>query len=433
MKLHYQFILYLVVVHLVCGALFIVVAGSSALALLILEIVCIISFIIVFRLFRRFFAPFQLVVDSADFLKERDFSSLLQPVGHPETDSMINVFNSMMAGLREERLRLQEQEHLLSTIIQETPAGMMILGFDGDICNVNPRLCRIFRLQPEELIGKHLRDTSLPLAQPFDTMPTGQSEIFTIEHRYFKVHKARFMDRGFARLFFIVEELTEELRANEKAAYNRVIRLLAHEVNNSVGAIVSLLSSCLTYASQISPTDRADFTTALNVAITRIEQLSGFMNRYAEVIKLPVPNKQPVDVVPQVEQALALFSEIFREHSITVEWRIKTEPGTIMMDKTQMNQVWINIIKNAVEAIGNNGAVIIHCGVIKAIPFVAIEDTGIGLLQTGDTPFFSAKPLGQGIGLTFAREVCEAHGFTLRLEQPPGEHTSCRIVFGLLL
>ena len=111
-----------------------------------------------------------------------------------------------------------------------------------------------------------------------------------------KCQKSQFLDQGFQRSFILMEELTEELRRFEKAAYEKVIRLLSHEVNNSVGAVNSLLHSCLNYKEQLQEADRHDFENALQVAINRIEHLNAFMSSFAEVIKLPPPQFQPVDL-----------------------------------------------------------------------------------------------------------------------------------------
>ena len=106
---------------------------------------------------------------------------------------------------------------------------------------------------------------------------------------------AEFRDRGFAKTFYLLEEMTEELRLTEKTAYEKLIRMMSHEVNNSVGAVRSLLESVLRYAEQIGPDDRGDFTNALTIAAARIESLNRFMSGFADVVRLPPPH--PRDVI----------------------------------------------------------------------------------------------------------------------------------------
>ena len=104
-----------------------------------------------------------------------------------------------------------------------------------------------------------------------------------------RVQRGTFLDRGFARSFLLLEELTEELRQSEKAAYEKLIRMMSHEVNNSVGASSSLLQSSLSYSAQLSGDDRADFERALQIAIDRMGQLNVFMRSFADVVRLPPP------------------------------------------------------------------------------------------------------------------------------------------------
>ncbi len=442
MNLRHKFIIYLAGLHLVCGAAFVYLLRSEAAWLLAIEVSCIVSFIIAYRLFAGFFTPLQLIVESAEFLKERDFTSFLKLVGQPETDTLISVYNAMIASLREERLRLQEQEYLLSTIIAASPAGIIILGFDGQITNMNPSVEAMFDVHMPTMFGKTLMESNLPFAESISRMNMSAADVLTHGVRRFKVQKAQFMDRGFPRTFVMIEELTDELRASEKAAYERVIRLLAHEVNNSVGATTSLLSSCLRYAPHISTNeasdDRADFEMALHVAIKRSEQLAAFMKRYAEVVKLPAPTKQQCDVQQLLENIVMLFREQCREQKITVQWQIESALEDVFMDKAQMEHVFINLIKNAVEAIGEEGIITIRLGnrpfeKHNREPFVCIEDTGSGFSPEVQaqllTPFFSTKEQGQGIGLTFTQEVCAAHKFSFHVESTSNEPTRCWVLF----
>jgi nitrogen fixation/metabolism regulation signal transduction histidine kinase len=122
-----------------------------------------------------------------------------------------------------------------------------------------------------------------------------------------RVLHGTFLDRGFRRSFYLLEELTDELRHSEKTAYEKLIRMLSHEVNNTVGASNSLLNSCLTYGVQLTPHDRADFEHALGVVIARTEQLSAFMASFADVVRLPSPQLALVDPAALVDGLLGLI------------------------------------------------------------------------------------------------------------------------------
>ncbi len=197
----------------------------------------------------------------------------------------------MVDALRGERVQLQEQQHFLARILHESPGGIVVLDFDGRVSLANPAAERLLQAPGDALTGAAAR-RARPCARPrpggarrqvsVACLPCGADAASRAQH-------GTFLDRGFRRSFFLLEELTEELRHSEKAAYEKLIRMLSHEVNNTVGATNSLLNSCLTYGVQLDPHDRADFEHALGVVIARTEQLSAFMASFADVVRLPAP------------------------------------------------------------------------------------------------------------------------------------------------
>ena len=153
-----------------------------------------------------------------------------------------------------------------------------------------------------------------------------------------------FLDRGFRRSFFLLEELTDELRHSEKAAYEKLIRMLSHEVNNTVGATNSLLNSCLTYGVQLDPHDRADFEHALGVVIARTEQLSAFMASFADVVRLPAPQLAPVDPAALVDGLLALIRAQADQRRIAVVRQGLAIGWTpVRLDRGQIEQALLNV------------------------------------------------------------------------------------------
>jgi len=231
----------------------------------------------------------------------------------------------------------------------------------------------------------------------------------------------------------VIEELTEELRQFEKAAYGKLIRMMSHEVNNSVGASNSLLHSCLTYAHELSVEHRADFEAALRVAIDRTDQLNAFMRSFADVIRLPPPRLEPCDIGDVLESIRRLMKA--KCDARRIEWRsaIEEPPGVVPMDRAQVEQALVNIVTNAMEAIGENGTITVRLGRRDARPALVVEDTGPGLSaearQNLFTPFFSTKEHGQGIGLTLVQEILSQHRFQYSLDSPPGGPTRFTIVF----
>ena len=166
-----------------------------------------------------------------------------------------------------------------------------------------------------------------------------------------RVQRGTFLDRGFARSFLLLEELTEELRQSEKAAYEKLIRMMSHEVNNSVGASSSLLQSSLSYSTQLSGDDRADFERALQIAIDRMGQLNVFMRSFADVVRLPPPGRQAVNLVEVLRRIEGLVRADREARGIGWRWAIEEDPAVVTIDPVQIEQALLNIVKNAIEAI----------------------------------------------------------------------------------
>jgi len=428
------FVAYLIVIHLVfacvCGYLF----REEQWWLLAIEAFFVLSFLTSLVLLKKIYEPIELVKSGAEFIRESDFNVQLRPTGKKELDAIIEVYNQMMSALREERLSLTEKNFLLEKIMTASPSAVLILDFENRASFLNPSAERLFGNQAKNIVGKTIEEIDMPISVELAPIQTGESRIFTaFGNRRFKGSKSTFIDRGFARAFFIIEELTEELRRSEKEAYEKVIRLLSHEVNNSGGAVRSLLQSCMSYSQQLNEQDRDDYEHALTVAISRTESLTRFMQSYAQLIKLPKPKKEPTDIERLLRNTLTLFQAEAERRNIQIEWNHGATLARLWLDKAQMEQVFINIIKNAMEAVGENGKIIIHLKQSGLKSVVVIEDTGDGISdvvkQNLFTPFFSTKENGQGLGLALVQEILTNHGFEFSLTSSERQTTEFKITF----
>src|SRR5688572_2217996 len=241
MTLRNKFTAYLVGIHLVLGVAAAFILRERPMLLFALEALFVLSVILGVRYVRALFVPLDLIRTGAELIAERDFTSRFVPVGQQEMDMLIEVYNRMIDRLREERLAAEERHELLQKIVDASTAGIVICDFDGNIESMNPAAKEILRAAQDEV----WRDESRLITQ--------------IGGRRFKVSRGASRDRGFEKTFYIIEEMTEELRLSEKSAYEKLIRMMSHEVNNSVGAVRSLLESSLRYAPQVGEADREDF------------------------------------------------------------------------------------------------------------------------------------------------------------------------------
>ncbi len=358
-SLRAKIIVYLVLIHAVLAVISFVVLREEPLWLLAVEGLFALSIILGIFLMRAFFVPLELIRTGAELMGERDFTSQFREVGQPEMDSLIRIYNQMIEKLREERLKLQEQHYFLDRILNASPAGIVTLDFEGRVSSMNPAAAALLggpspprpsspdpslppspgeegvpspprpsspnpSLPPslgEEGERKRLEELGAPVGVALAAIPVGGSEVLALQGgRRLKVTRAEFFDRGFPRSFLLLEELTEELRASERAAYGKLIRMMSHEINNSVGAVGSLLDSFRGYADQLGSEDRDDFLQATTVAITRLENLRAFMNGFAEVVRLPPPDRRPTDLARLIDEILLLLRPELDRRRIRVEW-----------------------------------------------------------------------------------------------------------------
>ncbi len=434
MSLRTKFVGYLLALHLAFALFAVYALRHQRVWLLAVEAFLFVSFIVARRLHRSMFRPLELLVAGVDMIKDGDFTSTFREIGQAEMDQLIAVYNRMILTLRDERVHSEEQHHFLDKLLRASPAGIIIFDYDGRIDLVNPVGADLFGVPSGALAGQLPGQLGTPLASAIDGLPVGGSRVVTLySRRRFKCSRSEFHYRGFPRSFIVIEELTEELRRSEKAAYEKLIRVMSHEINNSIAATTSLLQSCLNYRSQIDENDRHDFENALEVAIERMAHLNEFMRGFADVVRLPPPRFQSCDLRRVLENIALLMRPECDRRRIEWRWAMESSPGPVRADPGLLEQALVNIVKNALEAIDQDGSITIRFGIRQGKPAVIVEDTGRGftaeLKDNLFTPFFSTKAGGQGIGLTMVQEILSLHRFDFRLESEAGEPTRFTILF----
>jgi two-component system nitrogen regulation sensor histidine kinase NtrY len=433
-NLRAKFLVYLVFVHLVFCAAAAYLLWDQRLWLLALEAFFLVSLVVGIVLIRKLFEPIRLIRSGIEFIKASEFATRFRELGQPDLDPLINVYNRMVDSLREQRIYNEEQELFLQRIVAASPSGILALDMDGRVSMANESAARLLQRERRDLVGLRLEELGTSLADTLAGLDEGAPVLVSLHGpRRIRCRALHFMDRGFARRFILIDELTEELHRSEKAAYEKLIRMMSHEVSNTTGAVNSLLDSCLHYRDQIAEEDREDFAHALSVAMSRTDRMNLFMREFAEVVRLPEPNKQPTEVQQLLDDvAFALKRESDERH---VEWRWDVEPDfpRLRIDPTQMERVFINIFKNALEAIGERGTITVRLSTRGGGPLLAVRDTGGGIpADVQDhlfTPFYSSKRDGRGIGLTLVREVLLRHGFDFSLENHAGNGAEFTIIF----
>jgi nitrogen fixation/metabolism regulation signal transduction histidine kinase len=349
-----------------------------------------------------------------DLLKQQDFSSRLREVGHPETDRLIEIFNKMMDQLKDERLRVREQNHFLDLLIQASPLGLIIMDFDDRITQINPAGLWLLNLDSETgILGKQL-DASIPdIGKALASLKPNEDIVLRISGiTLYRCIRSSFIDREFSRPFIIIEELTHEVLKIEKKSYENIIRMMAHEVNNSVAAVVSTLTIISDTLTLHENNELSDVLPVVEASSERCNHLSRFITNFANVVKIPPPLLKDTDLNQLAHSVEMLSASECNRRNIRLALCLLENPVDVKIDSIQMEQVLVNLIKNACESIGNNGEIRIITQSIP--PQLVVEDNGPGISEEIKdkifTPFFTTKPQGQGIGLMFIREVLINHG-----------------------
>ena len=381
--------------------------------------------------YRKVVKPLNSIAGGMDLLQAQDFSSRLSPVGQREADRIVSIFNRMMNQLKEERLRLREQNHFLDLLISVSPMGVIILTLDERISMANKAALEFLDEGTEEdIMNKTMDELSGSLAEELNQIPKDTTVTIRLsDSRIYRCSRLSFIDRGFAHPFYLIESLTSEVMKAEKKAYEKVIRMIAHEVNNSVAGITSTLDTIDDALQTIDDTE--DIREVMKVCVERSYSMSQFITNFADVVKIPEPQKEEVHLNDRVTACKIFMENLCQNRDIDLHLELCEENPMVSMDTSLFEQVLINIIKNATESIDTNGKIFIRT---SASPLMLeIGDTGKGISKEVETklftPFFSTKPNGQGIGLIFIREVLMKHGYTFSLRTYPDGITRFRICF----
>ncbi|MDP8205471.1 MAG: ATP-binding protein [Candidatus Electryonea clarkiae] len=435
MTMRTRLLLYMIFLHLIFISVGIWALWENyRVWLLALEIILTLSLIIGIRLIFSIYFPVKMVTSGVDLIREKDFTHSFTEVGSVELKKLVRLYNEMISHLREERIHAQEQQAFLEKVLEASPAGIVTIDLDGCISHVNSSAAAFLESGAKILQGKKLKEVNTGVAEALSELEVGQALVVSIEgRRRIKCLHSQYFDTGFQHSFYLMIEVTLELWRSEKIAYDNLIRTIAHEVNNTLGATNSILRSCLSYANQLGETDREDFTNALEVAIERTDNLNAFMRSYADVIRLPDPVIMGTDLIKLLKRIIHLLEPECRKRKIRIEWNVDDIPSLVALDAKQIEQAVMNIMRNAIEAIESDGLITIHFTAENGGRILTFEDSGPGLSDEAKenllVPFFSTKKHGQGIGLTLVNEILTRHHFEYSLTDSPGNPTRFSIRF----
>ncbi len=364
--------------------------------------------------------PLQTLSNMLAALREGDYS--IRARGAERDDALGLAFlesNLLGETLRAQRLGAMEATTLLRTVMAEIDVAIFAFDHDGRLRLVNRAAERLLDQPSERLLGRTAAQTGLAAYMEGET-PRTMDATFPGGNGRWEVRRGTFRQDGLPHVLLVIADVSKTLREQELVAWQRIVRVLSHEINNSLAPIKSLSGSMrsLLDRSPRPPDLDADLRRALDVIGGRSEGLVRFMSAYARLAKLPAPNRAPIEVSDWVNRVAALETRL----SVGV---IAGPPMTILADGDQLDQMLINVIRNAVDAsLPSNGEVKVTWGRLNGSVSVRVIDDGPGLPESGNlfVPFFTTKPQGSGIGLVLSRQIAEAHGGAFALENRADTH-----------
>lgn len=330
---------------------------------------------------------------------------------------LVREINSLAHRLREQRIRTEETQHLLDKVVRDIDVAILAFDHEQRLTLANPAACQLLGAEWPQLQGRSAAE--LQLLHLLDV--EGQS---VLEHSFagasgvWRLQIEHFVELSRRQRLLFVTDLKRVLRAEELSAWKRLIRVLSHEVNNSLAPIASVSASLQALLQHpLRPALPEELATDLNdglqVIHQRAQSLTEFIRRYADLARLPPPNKQPVHMQTLLQRLPALLPDT------PLQISAPREPIALFADPVQLEQLLINLLKNAKEAMtaGDRQAIEIHVETAAREMRLQIRDRGGGLGNSTNVfvPFYSTKAGGSGIGLVLSRQIAELHDGTLQL------------------
>ncbi|MEH6465066.1 MAG: ATP-binding protein [Shewanella psychromarinicola] len=375
--------------------------------------------------------------------KDNDFSVSLHPYGEPQLDALVSLYNQASAKLRSERQFIYQRELMLDKVIQNSPNVMLLIDDNQRVIYANGAARHLFNqgikvegmLLPELIVtlpdalkaalnseqeGLFSMGSSDSTSDDVDNNADSNADSSDVETWH--ISRGRFTQNNQQHHLILLKQLTKELNRQEVAVWKKVIRIISHELNNSVAPIASMVNSGKFLTQHL---DNDKLQLIFDTIENRTTHLSQFISHYAQFSKLPLPQKELIDWTKMTQQLAQQYP--FRLLSALPQTAIK-------LDAVQLEQVLINLLKNAHESGSSADNVALSFDeTIHPLTglLIKVEDQGSGMssevLSQALLPFYSTKQSGTGIGLPLCREIIEAHGGRISMQNRPQGGLSVKV------
>ena len=414
-------------------------AIESKLALLFAELI--VCGLILGALHEQIIRPLQTLANVVGALREEDYSFRARMAVPDDALGELSLEVNMLADLlAEHRIGAIEATALLQRVVEEVDIPLFAFDPSEALRLVNSAGERLLQQASPRLLGRTAAELGLQTclsAENASVIPLH----FNSDARWF-VRRSSFRQRGVPHTLVVLSDVSRALREEERLAWQRLIRVMGHELNNSLAPIKSIAGSLQArlLGTALAAEEREDFERGLGIIEARAASLNRFLQAYRQLAQMP----------PPILKKSTLSSLVTRVAGLETRIEVKVIPGpevTVMADPDQLEQMLINLVRNAAEAVlegpsatknSNEGAsipkngfqpsVVISWKLAEKAVDLTIEDNGPGLLNPSNAfvPFYTTKPSGSGIGLVLSRQIAEAHGGSLELTNRPDER-GCRV------
>jgi nitrogen fixation/metabolism regulation signal transduction histidine kinase len=360
---------------------------------------------------RRLLFPLHTMGSLLEALREGDYT--LRAASHSPLGDLVFHFNALADRLQRERLEFEESTHLLRKTLASLGSAVFAFDEGNRLRLLNPAAQRLMDSERHLLFGRTADELGL------GAWLEGPASL-VLAHRFpgrdgrFEVRRTSLRSGGRGGHLLVINDMSAVLREEEQLAWQRLLRVLGHEVNNSLAPIQSVAGVLARMVEREPlPADwREDFRSGMDVIAHRAEALGRFLSSYGKLTRLPAPQRAPVDVG-------ALIGNLARLEQRLVICVATEATVVVQADADQLEQALLNLLKNAVDAaVPNDGGVRVYWTVEAGRLRIDIEDDGPGPPPSANlfVPFFTTKPGGSGIGLALSRQIAEAHCGSLELE-----------------